>query len=39
MASIICGGIRGEGTSIGNFKSVGDTKVKVGIINVIMFGL
>ena len=39
MASTICGGIRGEGTSIGNFKRIGDTKVKVGIISVIMFGL
>ena len=39
MISIICGGMRGKGTSVGNFSSVGDTKVYIGTSNVIVFEL
>ena len=36
MVSIRWGGISGMGTSVGNFNSVGEIKVNIGIIRVIV---
>ena len=39
MVNTMCGRISGRGTSMGNFRRIGEIKVQIGIISRIIFSL